>query len=99
MAFVDSALSTSRGRAKQEETRRKPRKSILLLFEIKRDIFSLYVLVGVLTEVLSGVQVYKGKGEDLVFPPHPGEPGCPPGLDFGSPAPALLAGFRIGRGA
>ena len=40
----------------------------MLLFEIKRDIFSLYVLVEVLTEVLSGVQVYKGKGEDLVFP-------------------------------
>ena len=48
------------------------------------------MLVEVLTEKFSGVQVYKGKGEDLVFPPHPGEPGCPPGLDFGSPAPALL---------
>ena len=30
LAFVDSASSTSRGRARQEETRRKPRKSILL---------------------------------------------------------------------
>ena len=98
MAFVDSASSTSRGRAKQEETRRKPRKSILLLFEIKRDIFSLYVLVEVLTEVLSGVQVYKGKGGGLVFPPHPGESGSPCGLDFGSPATAA-AGFWIGSGA
>ena len=37
-------------------------------FEIKRDIFSLYVLVEVLTEVLSGVQVYKGMGETWFSP-------------------------------
>ena len=28
LAFVDSASSTSRGKARQEEARRKPRKSI-----------------------------------------------------------------------
>ena len=31
LAFVDSASSTSRGRARQEEARRNPRKSIFFL--------------------------------------------------------------------
>ena len=85
LALVDSVSSTSRGRAMQEETRRKPRKSILLLFEIKREKFeSVHCLNWWMYWRLSQVCRYiRGKGGSLVFPLLPGKSGCPSGLDFG----------------
>ena len=83
----------------QEETRRKPRKSILLLFEIKRKKFeSVHCLNWWMYWRLSQVCRYiRGKGGSLVFPLLPGESGLPSGLDFGSDRPRAV-GFRIGRG-